>query len=99
MKQKLILAGWIALGTLLTGCAANGAAYVRYGPPPPRYGVVGVAPGTGFVWTDGYYDWRGGSYVWVQGRWLRPPRPHAAWVPGAWVQSRQGYRFRRGYWR
>ncbi|MEI9974771.1 MAG: hypothetical protein WDO73_23630 [Ignavibacteriota bacterium] len=32
--------------------------------------------------TEGFYDYRGGRYVWVPGRWMRPPRAHAVWVPG-----------------
>jgi hypothetical protein len=99
MKRTLLLAGWMALGTLLGGCAANGAVIVRYGPPPPRYGVIGVAPGAGYVWTEGYYNWSGGAYVWTPGRWMRPPHPRAVWVPGAWVGARHGYAFRRGHWR
>ena len=98
MKRQLLAAAFVMAATLFTGCA--GAVVVRYGPPPPpRYGVVGVAPGPGFVWTEGFYDWRGGAYMWVPGRWMRPPRPRAVWVPGAWMQGRHGYAFHRGYWR
>jgi hypothetical protein len=97
MKKLLLLAGML-LGTVLTGCATG--AYVQYGPPPPpRYGVLGYAPGPGYVWTDGYWDWRGGRWFWVGGAWLRPPRPHAVWVPGSWTGQGHRYRFRRGYWR
>ena len=96
--KKFLATGLVMLGTLLTGCAGTGIA-VRYGPPPPRYGVIGVAPRAGYVWTDGYWDWRGGNYVWVNGRWMRPPRAHAVWVSGGWVQGRHGYEFRRGHWR
>jgi WXXGXW repeat (2 copies) len=99
--KKLLLFGTLLFGTLLAGCASNGAyAAVRFGPPPPpRYGVMGYAPGPGYVWTDGYWDWRGSRWFWVDGRWMRPPRRSAVWVPGVWVQSNHGYRFRRGYWR
>lgn len=93
-----------AIGLLagtLTGC---GGAYVAYSgppaPPPPRAsGYVGVAPGPGYVWVDGYYDWGGRSYVWVPGRWLRPPRPRAVWVPGRFVQHGRGHQWVRGHWR
>jgi len=98
MKRQLLAAGFVIAGTLLSGCAANGAVVVRFAPPPPRYAVVGVAPGPGYVWTEGFYDYRGGNYVWSAGRWMHPPRPHAVWVPGSWSQGRRGYEFRRGYW-
>ena len=99
--KKLLLLGTALAGTILTGCAAgNGYAAVRFGPPPPpRYGVMGFAPGPGYVWTDGYYDWRGGRWFWVDGRWLRPPRAHAIWVPGTWREEGHRWRFHRGYWR
>ena len=99
MKRKLLATGFVMIGTLLSACAANGAAFVRFAPPPPRYGVVGVAPGPGYMWTEGFWDWRGGNYVWAPGRWMRPPHARAVWVPGVWVQSNRGYGFRRGHWR
>jgi hypothetical protein len=86
------------MGVMLTGCAGNYT--MRYGPPPPpRIGVMGVAPGVGFVWTDGYWDQRGGRWVWTNGRWQRPPHRRAVWVSGAWFQEGRNWRFRRGYWR
>jgi hypothetical protein len=98
MKRALLLVT-MTMGAVLSGCAANGAYVVRYGPPPPpRYGIVGYAPGPGYIWTDGYWDRHGGQWVWIGGRWMRPPRPHAVWVPGLWVQEGRAWRFRRGYW-
>lgn len=99
--KKLLLLGTALLGTILTGCAAgSGYTTVRFGPPPPpRYGIVGVAPGPGFVWTDGYWDRRGAQWYWVGGRWMRPPRGRGVWVPGTWHQDRNRWRFQRGHWR
>ena len=99
MKQILASAA-LLLGTFSSACAVRSAYVVTYAPPPPRYAIVGVAPGPGFVWTEGFWDWRGGGYAWVPGRWMRPPRPHAVWVPGVWVaRGRRGYAFRPGHWR
>jgi hypothetical protein len=100
MKRKLLPLAAVLLGTMLNACAVNGAYVARYGPPPPpRYGMVGVAPGPGYVWTDGFWDWRGGNWFWSGGRWVHPPRPRAVWVPGNWSQTHRGWTFRRGYWR
>jgi hypothetical protein len=89
----------VFFGTCLTGCAAGGGLYLS-APPPPRYAVIGVAPGPGWVWTDGFWDRRGEQWVWVAGRWLRPPRPRAVWVPGRWTEGRSSrYKFERGHWR
>ena len=100
MKRKLLPLAAVLLGAILNACAVNAAYVMRYGPPPPpRYGMVDVAPGPGYVWTDGFWDWRGGNWSWVGGRWVHPPRPRAVWVPGNWSQTHHGWTFRRGYWR
>ena len=73
MNRKFTLLFVMTVGLAgLGGCA--GGYYVRVAPPPPRYGVVGYAPGPGFAWVDGYWDRRGENWFWVQGRWERPPR-------------------------
>ena len=98
--KKLLPVAILLFTTVLTGCAASGAYVVRYGPPPPpRYGIAGVAPGPGYVWTEGYWDRRGGDWSWVGGTWLRPPRPRAVWVSGYWRGEHGRYRFYRGHWR
>ena len=77
MKQKLLVGAFVLAGTILSGCAAgygNGG-YVRYGPPAPRYGMVGCARIRATSRADGYWDWRGGAWRWSSGRWVRPPRP------------------------
>jgi hypothetical protein len=101
MKNKWMAAAVLALGTTLSACAAHGGYAMHYGPPPPapRYGIVGVAPGPGYIWADGYWESRGGGWYWAPGQWLRPPRPRAVWVPGYWSRYGRGYAFHRGYWR
>jgi hypothetical protein len=98
MKRNLPAAMLVLAGTILTGCA-GGAYVVAAGPPAPRDGVVGYAPGPGFVWADGFYDMRGSTWVWVPGGWRRPPRPGSMWVAPAWRQEGRHWRFHRGYWR
>lgn len=97
MKRNLLTAALLLAGTILTGCA--GGYVVAAGPPPPRYGVMGYAPGPSYVWTEGFYDLRGSNWVWVPGVWRRPPRYGRAWVSPAWVRAGRGWRFHRGYWR
>lgn len=99
MKTAVLSAVLLAAGAL-TACASRPYGYYRVPPPPPppAYGVVG-APGPDFVWTDGFWDLRGGRWFWVGGRWVRPPRPRAIWVPGYWGRHDGGWRFHRGYWR
>jgi hypothetical protein len=100
MKQKLLVGAMLVGSTILGACGGYGGGYyARSAPPAPRYGVVGVAPGPGFVWTDGYWGYRGNNYYWNDGRWVRPPRRGAVWVRPEWRNERGRYRFHRGYWR
>lgn len=98
MKRNLLAAGVVLIGTLLAGCG-HGYVVASYGPPPPRYGVIGVAPGPGYVWTDGYYNLEGRNWVWVNGRWARPPHGRSAFVRPEWRHESGHWRFHRGYWR
>ena len=99
--RNAVLSGLLIAAGTLAACAPRPYAYYHVPPPPPPpvYGVVGVAPGPGFVWVDGFWDLRGGRWFWVRGHWVRPPRPRAAWVPGYWSREREAWRFRGGYWR
>jgi hypothetical protein len=100
MKQA-VLAGVMLASSALTACASQ--AYVAYqvAPPPApmAVGAVGYAPGPGFMWADGFWDLRGGRWVWVGGAWRRPPHGHAVWVRPYWEQHGRSWRFRKGYWR
>jgi hypothetical protein len=93
--------GCTLLGFVVTWSCGGGAFYASIGPPPPPrvVGVVGVAPGPGYVWIDGFYDLRGSAWVWVPGTWRRPPYPRAVWEKPRWERHGNGYRFHRGRWR
>ena len=82
----------------LAGCAARATYYVATPPPPARVEVYGYAPGPGYVWIDGFWDWRG-RYVWVPGYWGRRPHPHAVWERGHGYYDHGRYYYRRGHWR
>ena len=102
MNRKWMLVGVVVLAeAVFSACAGSGGyVAVRSAPPPPRaHGIVGVAPGPGYVWVDGFWDWRGGNWYWSQGYWGRPPRARAVWVAPRWERYGRGYRFHRGYWR
>jgi len=104
LNRGLLTAVLLAAGSL-AACAPHpyGYGYAYNVPPPPAYpaytGVYGAAPGPGYVWTEGFYDLRGSSWVWVGGRWAHPPRPRAVWVSPHWVRSGHGWSRRGGYWR
>jgi hypothetical protein len=102
MKQKLLAGVFVVGSAVLAACGGgyySSGYYVRSAPPAPRYyGPVGVGR-PGYVWTNGYWDYRGNNWRWADGRWVRPPRRGAQWVAPEWRQDGRGYRLRRGYWR
>jgi len=67
-------------------------------PPPVRVETQTVAPGSGYLWTTGYWRWTGTSYVWVPGTWVVRPRPTAVWVAGHWVPRYNGWVWIPGHW-
>jgi hypothetical protein len=85
---------------LFSGLTGIAQTVIRIAPPPPvRVGVVGVAPGPGYVWVAGYQRWNGNGYVWVAGRWVRPPRAGVIWVQPRYVHSGNTWVYYKGYWR
>ena len=103
MRLKKVVAIVVLLvGTSLTASARVGVGVVvGTAPPAPVVvaGPVGVAPGPGYVWVDGYWDWVGGGWVWVPGRWVLPPRPGAVWVRSYVRPFRDRFHYYRGHWR
>lgn len=69
-------------------------------PPPLRIEDQPPLPGTGYLWTPGYWAWNTGAdeYVWVAGRWSLPPRVGYLWTPAWWDFDGGYYRFNNGYW-
>jgi hypothetical protein len=79
--------------------APAGEVVVSDAPPAPVYETVGIAPGPGFLWIDGYYHWSGVRWVWYRGHYARPPHPGAAWVRARY-EVRGGRRvYIAGFWR
>ncbi len=95
--KKIAMA--VLLAFTLLPAASFGQISVRIGPPPPVVERRPPPPGRGFVWIGGYQRWDGGRYVWVPGRWDRPPRAHAHWVAHRWVHRRGQWVFVEGHWR
>ena len=77
MKLNKTLFALPVLVLLLVPTFSPAAAHVDLGvvvgtppPPPPATvvaGPVGVAPGPGYVWVNGYWNWVNGGWVWVPG--------------------------------
>ena len=99
MKRNLLAAAAVLFGAVLSACGGYSHAYVAYGPPAPRYGAVGYAPGPGYIWVDGYWNRYGGDWRWVGGRWAQPPRGYHHWERSEWRNEGGHWRFHEGRWR
>jgi hypothetical protein len=84
--NKLILGSLVAatLAASALPAAARTEVFVNVAPPPLRYEVV-PAPRAGWIWTPGYWAWRGHRHAWVEGHWVRH-RPGYAYAPASWVE-------------
>ena len=51
------------------------------------------------VWTRGYWNWNGVSYVWVPGRYVAAPFPDAVWIGGRWVARGHAWTWVDEHWR
>jgi hypothetical protein len=70
---------------------------VAVAPPPLRVETYGPAPGAGYLWIGGYWDWAGGRHEWVRGHW-EAQRPGYRWVPHHWQHRHDGWHLARGHW-
>ncbi|HSW08479.1 hypothetical protein [Aquabacterium sp.] len=94
-----------AVGTL-TGCVVVPAdryydgyygGAVTTAPPGEVAEVVTVAPGPGYFWIGGYWNWVGHRHVWVGGHW-QAHRPGYHWQAHRWHRDRSGWRAAPGHW-
>ncbi len=98
---SLLLAGALVLP--LTACVVVPADPYGYGgvvmtaPPGEIAETVPVAPGPGYFWIGGYWNWVGARHVWVGGHW-QAYRPGYGWVPHRWYRDGRGWRAAPGHW-
>jgi hypothetical protein len=69
-------------------------------PPPLRAEALPPSPGPDLVWIAGHWSWSPDmqNYVWTPGEYREPPRAHAAWLPGRWMQRHDGWVWDEGRW-
>jgi hypothetical protein len=109
MRNSLLLASALAL--LVSGCYGHYYGEYEYdydappdgpviveAPPAPMVEEIPPEPWVGAVWVDGYWNWTGHTYIWVRGRYLRPPRVGLIWYHGGYVRTARGYVYVRGRW-
>jgi hypothetical protein len=71
---------------------------VNIAPPPIAVYDQPPAPGDGYIWTPGYYQYGDYGYYWVPGQWVLPPAPGMLWTPGYWGFEGGRYAWHAGSW-
>jgi hypothetical protein len=73
---------------------------IHIGPPPPHREVIVAAPYPEAVWIPGYNRWDYGEqgYIWVPGRYERPPHPGYVWYGPRYPRRGGRYGFVDGHW-
>ncbi len=107
MRRPALLACIFLLSIPATGCVAHPhhrtvVTYeVRKAPPAAKREVVVAKPGRGYVWVAGHHVWRPSrkTYVWVAGKWTKPPRAGAVWVAPRHERRSGRTVYVAGYWR
>ncbi|MBV9828248.1 MAG: YXWGXW repeat-containing protein [Alphaproteobacteria bacterium] len=69
-------------------------------PPAPQIETAPPAPAPTAVWQEGHWSWNPERqlYVWMHGHYAEPPRVHAAWLPGRFVERPGGWVWEEGHW-
>lgn len=106
LRASLLLIA-LALSLVAAGCyvAPPGVAieseYEVTGPPPAvQEETVIAAPGPGYVWVGGFWNWDVGlrKYAWRSGSWVRPPHPEARWITPHYEFRGGRHYYRAGHW-
>lgn len=101
MKIKLpilVLAALLFAGLPMASSSAAVGVSVSIAPPLIPVYTQPYAPGPGYIWTPGYWDYSNFGYYWVPGVWVLPPRVGFLWTPGYWGYRGSNYVFYNGYW-
>jgi len=95
LRKLLPVAAGLAL---LSGCVVEPSqAPGPEAPPPPEADVVPPQTVLTFVWTPGYWYWRG-HWAWRHGYWGPRPHPGAVWVQGGWLHRGNHFVWSRPHW-
>ena len=72
---------------------------VRGAPPREIVERIPSSPGRDYVWLPGYWAAERERWVWVSGRWAKPPRANARYERPHWEAHGEEFHFSVGVWR
>jgi WXXGXW repeat (2 copies) len=102
--RKSYIIGLVLLGLVMAFMPSRSSAQisvgvaVHIGPPALPVYEQPICPGTGYLWTPGYWAYGPDGYYWVPGTWVMAPSVGLLWTPGYWGWGGGGYFFHAGYW-
>ncbi len=99
--SKLLMGAALSLPLACFPAAqAHAAVVISVGFAPPELPVYTqpICPGSGYLWTPGYWAYGPGGYYWVPGVWVQPPSVGVLWTPAWWGWEGGAYLFHSGYW-
>jgi hypothetical protein len=98
LKQKMLIAALAvsAIGFVPYPAAAEVGVYLDFAPPEARFEAV-PEPRAGYVWQQGYWDWRSGKHTWVKGYWVHERKGYY-WHPNRWEEENGHWRLHKGTW-
>ena len=69
-------------------------------PPDKSEGAHPAAPGFGYIWVPGYWDYLAGSFIWCDGRWIAG-KPDYEYVRASYQFDSQNksWVFHRPHWK
>ncbi len=72
---------------------------VNSAPPPDKTeGSKHSAPGYGYIWVAGYWDYLDGNYIWRDGRWVQG-KPDYEYVRARYEFDGKSWVFHRPHWK
>jgi len=96
LVSALLAAGTIAaLATPLTSVAQVGV-YLNIAPPVVRYEAV-PEPRSGYVWSNGHWQYDGRQHVWADGSW-QDARPGYVYSQPRWVENNGRWGYQGSRW-
>jgi hypothetical protein len=71
---------------------------VNQQPPAEKTEEKTSAPGFGYIWVAGYWDYLDGNYVWRPGRWVQG-KPDYEYVRARYEYDGKTWVFHRPHWK
>jgi hypothetical protein len=84
-----------AYGGGFVGGGYRGGFAPRFGAGPRYYGA---GAGFGRAWVPGYWGWRGGTRIWIEGAYMTPPNAGWIWIAPQWAWNGAQWVWQEGYW-